>query len=101
MDILAQPVLVLNAGYVPIGIRSVKDALILIILEKAQLIKDDKNFLIRSEKLKFTAPRIILLRDYYRVPPRKDRVSRENIFQRDNYHCVYCRKKISKYKAHS
>ncbi|EMM73167.1 hypothetical protein LEP1GSC038_1393 [Leptospira weilii str. 2006001855] len=82
----------LNAGYVPIGIRSVKDALILIILEKAQLIKDDKNFLIRSEKLKFTAPRIILLRDYYRVPPRKDRVSRENIFQRDNYHCVYCEK---------
>lgn len=94
MDILAQPVLVLNAGYVPIGIRSVKDALILIILEKAQLIKDDKSLFIRSEKLRFTAPRIILLRDYYKVPPRKDKVSRENIFQRDNYHCVYCGKKF-------
>ncbi|WP_080442867.1 HNH endonuclease, partial [Leptospira interrogans] len=38
--------------------------------------------------------RIILLRDYYKVPPRKDKVSRENIFQRDNYHCVYCGKKF-------
>ncbi|EPG67659.1 HNH endonuclease [Leptospira wolffii] len=93
MDVLAQPVLVLNATYVPVAIRTVKDAIILLVLNKAELVKDEKALLIRSEKVRFTAPRIILLTGYYKVPKRKHKLSRENIFLRDNHECVYCRRK--------
>ncbi|EPG76182.1 HNH endonuclease domain protein [Leptospira fainei serovar Hurstbridge str. BUT 6] len=94
MDVLGQPVLVLNATYVPVAIRTVRDAIVLLLLNKAELIKDEKNLLIRSEKLKLSAPRIILLTDYYKVPRKRHKLSRENIFLRDNYECVYCRRKL-------
>lgn len=94
MDVLTQPVLVLNATYVPVAIRTVKDAVILLILRKAELIKDEKSHFIRSEKLKLSTPRIILLTDYYKVPKRKHKLSRENIFLRDDHECVYCRRKL-------
>lgn len=94
MDVLTQPVLVLNATYVPVAIRTVKDAVILLILRKAELIKDEKGLFIRSEKLKLATPRIILLTDYYKVPKRKHKLSRENIFLRDDHECVYCKRKL-------
>ncbi|MGJ4746408.1 HNH endonuclease [Leptospira sp. SA-E8] len=94
MDVLTQPVLVLNATYVPVAIRTVKDAVVLLILRKAELIKDEKSLFIRSEKLKLYTPRIILLTDYYKVPKRKHKLSRENIFLRDDHECVYCRRKL-------
>ncbi|PJZ68287.1 HNH endonuclease [Leptospira perolatii] len=94
MDVLAQPVLVLNATFVPVGIRTVRDAIVLLILNKAQLIRDEKDLWIRSERIKFTTPRIILLTNYYRVPSKRHRLSRENIFLRDNHECVYCGRRL-------
>ncbi|MCE9499736.1 MAG: HNH endonuclease [Leptospira sp.] len=95
MDVLSQPVLVLNSGYMPVGIKSVRDAICMVLMEKADIIKEAANLFIRSEKLKLPAPRIILLINYNHLPKRKIRLSRQNILIRDNHTCSYCAKQLS------
>ncbi len=59
MDKLSQPVLILNTSYVPISIRPVKDAVCMVLLEKAQIIKASMKDCIRSEKLSIPVPHVI------------------------------------------
>lgn len=94
MDILTQPVLVLNGSYFPISVRSVKDAICLVLLDKAEIIKAFDGMYLRSEKLKLPVPNIIVISGYYKVPQKKLRPTRQNIFVRDNNTCVYCRKQF-------
>lgn len=95
MNKLNQPVLILNSYYVPVSIRSVKDAICMVLLEKAQVIKASVDEFIRSEKLSIPLPRIILLSNYYLVPQKTLRLNRVNILERDEYTCIYCGKKPS------
>ena len=95
MDKLSQPVLILNTYYVPISVRSVKDAICMVLLNKAQVIKESVDEFIRSEKLSIPVPRIILLSNYYLVPKKSLRLNRSNILERDSYTCIYCGKKPS------
>ncbi len=92
MDILSQPVLILNTSYLPVSIKSVRDAICMVLMEKAEVIKAAEDSFIRSEKLKIPVPYIILLANYYQVPRKKTKVSRSNILDRDGYTCVYCGK---------
>ena len=92
MDVLSQPVLILNAGYMPVSIRSVRDAVCMLLLDKAEIIKAAEDVYIRSEKLKIPVPHIIALATYHNLPRKKLRVSRQNILERDNFTCVYCGK---------
>ncbi|MCC6275857.1 MAG: HNH endonuclease [Leptospiraceae bacterium] len=92
MDVLSNPVLVLNSGYLPVGIKSVRDAICMILLQKADVVKAEEDLFIRSEKLQLPAPRIILLLNYHYVPRKKAKLSRKNILARDNYTCLYCGK---------
>ena len=98
MDILTQPVLVLNGSYFPISVRSVKDAICLVLLDKAEILKAAEGIFLRSEKLKFPVPNVIVVSGYYKVPQRKLRPTRQNIFIRDNNTCVYCKKHFSSAK---
>lgn len=98
MDILSEPVLVLNASFMPISIKPVRDAICMILLDKAQVIKSINDTFIRSEKLKIPVPRIISIASYYQSPFKKPKPNRQNIFQRDNYTCVYCNKKVGHHK---
>ncbi|MCB1177083.1 MAG: HNH endonuclease [Leptospiraceae bacterium] len=93
MDKLSQPVLILNTFYMPVSIRSVKDAICLLVLSKAQAIKSADNDFIRSEKVKIPIPRIILLSNYFQIPKKNLKVSRNHILERDGYTCVYCGKR--------
>lgn len=93
MDVLTQPVLILNSSYLPISIKSVKDAICMLLLDKAEVLKEAKDAFIRSEKLRIPVPHVILLSNYYQLPKRRLRVSRHTILERDNYTCVYCQKK--------
>ncbi|MCB1159557.1 MAG: HNH endonuclease [Leptospiraceae bacterium] len=92
MDILSQPVLVLNSSYLPISIRSVKDAICLVLLKKAEVLKAAKDSFIRSEKLRIPVPNVIIIQGYYKFPIKNRKPNRQNILARDNYTCVYCGK---------
>lgn len=93
MDILTQPVLILNTYYMPVSIRTVKDAICMIVLSKAQAIKSSDKHFIRSEKMKIPVPQVLLLSNYFGIPKRVYRATRQHILERDNYSCVYCGKK--------
>ncbi|MFK7925041.1 MAG: HNH endonuclease [Bacteroidia bacterium] len=83
-------VLVLNQDYQAISVCKAEKALILVIGQKAELINDVADRKFRSVKRDFQFPSIIRLYRYVPIPYRKLALSRENIFRRDGYTCVYC-----------
>ncbi len=90
-------VLLLNSSYEPLKIVSWKKAVILIYKEKAQLLEEYDNLLIRSPNLVLKAPSVIRLYYYVNINKYKIlRFSKENIFFRDNYTCAYCGNKFNK-----
>ncbi|MEM6348130.1 MAG: HNH endonuclease [Bacteroidota bacterium] len=83
-------VLVLNQDYQAISVCKAEKALILVLGQKAELINDVADRKFRSVKRDFQFPSIIRLYRYVPLPYRKVALSRENIFRRDGYRCVYC-----------
>ncbi len=88
---LSRNVLVLNQTYYPISVTTVKKAIILLFLEKAELIKFDSKVFIRSSSTQFPQPTIIRLMDYRNYPKTID-LTRRNIHRRDGMRCQYCGK---------
>jgi len=100
-------VLVLNRSYVPIHVTSARRAFCLIYREVALAVDveyqtfdfeqwqgqsasraDDP--VIGTIRGLLRVPRVIVLRNYDRVPKRHVRYSRVNVFTRDKYTCQYC-----------
>lgn len=98
MDLLSQPVLVLNSCFIPITVKPVKKAICMVYLKKAQVLKSSSDDFIKSEKLDIPIPHVILLSNFYLLPKKKIRVTRQTIFSRDNFTCVYCNKKVASNK---
>lgn len=83
-------VLVLNQDYQPLSICSVQRSVKLLFLEKAELLHDDPDKVIRTVNDEFSYPSVIRLRRYIRLPYAKIVLSRRNIMKRDRYTCQYC-----------
>lgn len=83
-------VLVLNQDYQPISICSVQRSVKLVFLEKAELLHDDPDKVIRTVDDEFSYPSVIRLRRYIRLPYAKIVLSRRNVMKRDRYTCQYC-----------
>ncbi|MCB1190539.1 MAG: HNH endonuclease [Leptospiraceae bacterium] len=98
MDLLSQPVLVLNSCFIPITVKPAKKAICMVYLEKAQVLKASTKNYIQSEKLNIPIPHVILLSNFYMLPKRKMRITRQTIFSRDNYTCAYCNKQVTSSK---
>ncbi len=88
---LKQSVLVLNQNYVPISICSARKAVILLLLDKAQMIEryDDA---IHSARRSMPYPSVIRLNRYIRRPYQTVSLNRKNIVKRDRNRCQYCGK---------
>jgi len=69
---------------------TVKKAIILIVLGKAEVIETRKQKYIRSVSRSYPSPNVIRLNNYIRVPYREIILTRKNIFKRDGYRCCYC-----------
>lgn len=80
----------MNQSYEPITICNIKKAMILILLEKAELISDNKKKAIRTVTRSFPCPSVIRLSRYVTVPYKNVVLSRKNIMRRDSYKCLYC-----------
>lgn len=80
----------LNAGYEPLNVCSVRRAHVLVWKGKAEVV-EHANEPLRSAAAAFVRPLVIRLLQYVRVPRAvKRRISRRVLFARDGWRCAYC-----------
>ena len=83
-------VLVLNQNYEPLTICHVKRAIILIFLDKAQMVETLDGLTIKSISASFPRPSIIRLSRFIHRHRYGVLLSKKNIMQRDKHRCGYC-----------
>ncbi len=83
-------VLVLNQDYQPLSVCDVRKSMLLLLLEKAEMLHDLPSKKIRTIRTNFDYPSVIRLRRYARIPYKTIVLSRKNILKRDNNRCLYC-----------
>ncbi len=87
--------LVLNQSYQPLTVCDIRKAIVLIYLQKAEIVISDDSKQIRSVSETFRFPSVIKLVRYVKVPFQSIDLSRKNILKRDNHTCQYCGSKKS------
>jgi hypothetical protein len=92
-------VLVLDVCSRPINIVSTKKALKICSLKKSIILREADDKYISTEKLYFNSPLVIQINRYDFLSKLKFTntlpFSRENVYLRDNGHCMYCNRKVS------
>ena len=86
---LKAPVLVLNANFEPINICNVRRAIGLILSGKAAMVVNGRGYIYTITQ-KFPEQSIIRLEYMIRRPRQQIRLTRREIFRRDNFTCQYC-----------
>jgi len=89
MKFNAQHVLVLNAGYEPLGLTSIRRGVVLVQNQTADTVIESSN-VIRTPSQKIHIPSVIRLKRMVRRPRGRLSLSRHNILKRDGYTCQYC-----------
>ncbi|HLG50304.1 MAG: HNH endonuclease [Chloroflexi bacterium] len=82
-------VLVLNQNYEPLNVCNEKRAIVLVNRGKAEILEHG-NGLIRTPSQTFARPSVIRLVYLIRRPRPKARLTRREVFLRDNFTCQYC-----------
>lgn len=109
---LNSAVLVLNRSFLPIHVTSVKRAFKMVCLGVARIVDEqyrtfdfdswkDLSVAVHQDSVGLVdrvirVPRVVILTGYDRVPKRRVRFNRYNIYARDNNTCQYCGKKYPK-----
>ncbi|MBI3150748.1 MAG: HNH endonuclease [Chloroflexi bacterium] len=86
---MQEPVLVLNANFEPIHICSTRRAIGLILAGKAGMIANGRGH-IRTISQLLPRPSVIRLENQVHRPRPRVKLTRREIFRRDNYTCQYC-----------
>jgi 5-methylcytosine-specific restriction endonuclease McrA len=84
-------VLVLNQNYEPLNVCNVRRALILVLRGKAEIIENSARA-IRTATQSIALPSVIRLVHLVRRPRPQVRLTRKEVFARDNWQCAYCGK---------
>jgi 5-methylcytosine-specific restriction endonuclease McrA len=88
---LMRSALVLNATYEPLSVVSARRAICLVLCDKAEVVVEETDSMIHSERLSFASPLVIRLRYVVKVPyHRNTTMSRRAVFARDHHRCGYC-----------
>lgn len=83
--------LVLNAGYEPLAIVSFRRALVLVMNQKATILRADEEHPVEATTGFFQRPSVIVLSRYVKVPyARRVPLTRRGVLRRDAHHCAYC-----------
>jgi 5-methylcytosine-specific restriction endonuclease McrA len=86
---MSKQVLVLNAGYEPLSLVSVRRAIVLLLREKAELLEATQQ-LFASANRTVPVPLVIRLVHYVKLPHRRVPPTRAAVMLRDAYICQYC-----------
>ncbi len=87
-------VLVLNANFEPINICNLRRAIGLMLARKAALIANGRGE-IKTVSASFPRPSVIRLENMIHRPRPHVKLTRREVFRRDNYTCQYCGRKVS------
>ncbi len=83
------PVLVLNQNYEPLNVCRVRRAVVLLYRGRAEMLENGSGFIHSANRI-FPVPSVIRL-DYFIKRPRPERkLTRLEVFNRDQYTCQYC-----------
>ena len=89
---ISLPVLVLNQSYEPLNICRVRRAVVLLYQNKAEMLENGSGF-IHSANQDFPIPSVIRLASMIKRPRRSERkLTRLEVFKRDQHTCQYCGK---------
>lgn len=83
-------VLVLNQDYRALTITSVQRAIVLVLLQKAELVEAESDRYVRSPTTHIPWPSIVRLKAFVRVPYKRIMLTRKNVMRRDRGRCQYC-----------
>ena len=83
------PVLVLNQSYEPLNICRVRRAVVLIYRGKAEMLENGSG-IIHSANCLFPVPSVIRLAYMIKRPRPERKLTRLEVFSRDQYTCQYC-----------
>jgi 5-methylcytosine-specific restriction endonuclease McrA len=86
------PVLVLNQNYQPLNICDIRRAVKLVGKGKAESVQDTGEYVYTVDDI-FDRPDVIRLVYMVRRPLQRRKMSRNEVFARDNYSCQYCGEK--------
>jgi 5-methylcytosine-specific restriction endonuclease McrA len=85
------PVLVLNQNYEPLNVCRARRALLLVYQGKAEMLENGYGF-VHSVARAVPLPSVIRLHNLVRRPRPRVKLTRQEIFERDDYTCQYCGK---------
>jgi len=86
---MQEPVLVLNANFAPINVCTTRRAIGLIHTGKASMVMNGRGT-IKTVSAALEKPSIIRLGRMVKRPRPRVKLSKREIFRRDNYTCQYC-----------
>lgn len=86
---MAENVLVLNANFEPINVCDMRRAIGLILADRAAMVVDGRGS-IKTISRTFPRPSIIRLQKMVHRPRNRVRLTRREVFRRDNFTCQYC-----------
>jgi 5-methylcytosine-specific restriction endonuclease McrA len=89
--VVNSPVLVLNQNYEPLNISRVRRAVVLLLRDKAEVVENGRGNLHSVCDL-FDVPSVIRLVYFIRRPRRQRKLTKLEVFNRDQYVCQYCGK---------
>lgn len=86
--------LLLNAdmqpvSLLPLSIVDWQEAVRYMVLDKVEVLEWYENWVVRSARWQTRVPAVMMLKTYQK-PKHTMRLSKRNIFLRDEYHCQYC-----------
>lgn len=82
-------ILVLNADYQPINVTSFQKGYKLVWKGKAEVVKEDPTDVVMTSR-SIARPKVIRLLTYLYLPYRRLNLSKQNVYRRDGFKCVYC-----------
>lgn len=85
------PVLVLNQNYEPLNICRVRRAVVLLYRGRAEMLENGTGFIHSANDI-FSVPSVIRLASMIKRPRPERKLTRFEIFNRDQYTCQYCGK---------
>jgi len=89
MNLNAPRILVLNAGYEPLGLTTIRRGVLLVQSETADTVIPSPLYL-RTPSRRVPVPSVIRLRRMVRRPLGRLSLNRRNVLRRDNHTCQYC-----------